>query len=137
MHKKITKMRLMRYRIMKKNRFLGIFRLGKPRVPKPGIDSLRNFTSIIYFWKIFFYRSKPFVAKNAKKSFCSKKMAMKSKTGVETPKKFFLSWNFGHLLFFGEQIPAKIWAKSVTYSSPTWKSYMESPQSNWYKSTIF
>ena len=41
------------------------------------------------FLKIFFYRSKPFVAKNAKKSFCSKKMATKSKTAAETPKKFF------------------------------------------------
>ena len=51
MHKKITKMRLMRYRIMKKKRFFGIFRLGKPRVTNLtlGIDSLRNFTSITYF----------------------------------------------------------------------------------------
>ena len=32
-------------------RYFGIFRLGKPRVANitPGIDSLRNFTSIIYF----------------------------------------------------------------------------------------
>ena len=35
----------------KKKRFFAIFRLGKPRVANltPGIDSLRNFTSIIYF----------------------------------------------------------------------------------------
>ena len=54
--KKITKMRLMRYRIMKKERFFDIFRLGRPRVANltPGIDSLRNFTSIIYFWNFFF-----------------------------------------------------------------------------------
>ena len=37
------------------------------------------------FLKNFFYRSKPLVAKNAKKSFRSKKMATKSKTGVEMP----------------------------------------------------
>ena len=53
--KKITKIRLMRYRIMKKKRFFGICRLGKPRVANltSGIDSLRNLTSIIYFWKFF------------------------------------------------------------------------------------
>ena len=103
MHKKITKMQLIRYRIMKKKAGFDIFRFGKPRVANqtPGIDSLRNFTSIIYFWKIFFYQSKPLVAINAKKSFFSKKMAMKSKTVVETPKNFFLSWNFGYSLFFG------------------------------------
>ena len=42
----------------KKKWFFDIFRLGKPRVPNliTGIDSLRNFTSIMYFWKFFFYR---------------------------------------------------------------------------------
>ena len=35
----------------KKKRFFDIFRLGRPRVANitPGIHSLRNFTSIIYF----------------------------------------------------------------------------------------
>ena len=42
------------------------------------------------FLKFFFYRSKPLVAKNAKESFCSKKMSMKSKTGVDSQKNFFL-----------------------------------------------
>ena len=53
---------------MKKKRFFGIFRLGKPRVANltPGIDSLRNFIDYV-FLKFFFYRSKPLVAKNAKK----------------------------------------------------------------------
>ena len=53
--KKITKMRLMRYWIMKIKRFFDIFRLGRPRVANltPGIDSLRNFTSIIHFWSVF------------------------------------------------------------------------------------
>ena len=41
MRKKILKMRLIRYRIMKRKRFFDIFRLGKPRVVNlaPGIDS--------------------------------------------------------------------------------------------------
>ena len=48
--KKITKMPLMRYRIMKKG-FCDIFELGKPRVANltPGIDFLKNFTLIIPF----------------------------------------------------------------------------------------
>ena len=94
MLKKITTMRLMRYRIMIKERFFYIFRLGKPRVANliPGIDSLRNCTLIHIDYivlKIFFYRSTLLVAKVAKKkNFCSKEMATKIKTsGVETPKK--------------------------------------------------
>ena len=58
---------------MKKNRFLEKFYID------------------FIFLKIFFYRSKLLVAKNEKKSFCSNKLATKSKTGVETPKNFFLS----------------------------------------------
>ena len=57
----------------------------------PGNRLLEKFYVDYIFLKIFFYRSKALVAKNAKKRFCSKKMATKSKTGVETPKKFFLS----------------------------------------------
>ena len=52
MHKKIYKNAT--HEILnneKKKRFFGIFRLGKPWVANltPGIDSLRNITSIIYF----------------------------------------------------------------------------------------
>ena len=55
-----------------------------------GYRLLEEFYTDYIFLKIFFYRSKLLVAKNAKKSFCSKKMATKTKTGVETPKNFVL-----------------------------------------------
>ena len=54
-----------------KKQFFGIFRLGMPRVANltPRIDTLRNFTSIMYFWKFFFYPSKLLKANIAKKNF--------------------------------------------------------------------
>ena len=94
MHKKNYKNATNEISNNEKKAIFGIFRLGKPQVANltPGIDCLRNFTPIInIFLKIFFYRPNPLVAKVAKKSFCSSKMATESKTGVETSKKFFLS----------------------------------------------
>ena len=51
MHKKNDKNANNEISNNEKKRFFGIFRLGKPQVANltPGIDSLRNFTSIIYF----------------------------------------------------------------------------------------
>ena len=51
MHKKNYKNATNEISNNEKKLFFGIFRLGKPRVANltPGIDSLRNFTSIIYF----------------------------------------------------------------------------------------
>ena len=54
-------------------------------------------------------------------------MAKKSKTGAETPKNFFLAEILATYFFSVDKCLAKIRAKSVTYSSPKWKSYMESP----------
>ena len=55
-------------------------------------------------------------------------MATKSKKiGVETPKNFFSDDILATYFFSVDKCPAQIWAKSVTYGSPKWKSYMESP----------
>ena len=55
-------------------------------------------------------------------------MATKSKKGVETPKIFFWAEILATYFFSVDKCPAKIWAKSVTYRSPKWKSYIESPK---------
>ena len=51
MHKKNYKNATNEILENEKKRFFDIFRLGRPRVANitPGFDSLRNFTSIIYF----------------------------------------------------------------------------------------
>ena len=91
---------------------------------------LEKFNIDYIFLKIFFYRSKLLVAKVAKKNFCSKKIATKSKTGVETTKNFFLSWNFGYLLFFDWQMPCQNLSEIGDLHFTYVKIYMESPNNN-------
>ena len=100
----------------KKKRFFYIFRLGKPRVTNliVGIHFLKFYINHI-FLTIFFYRSKPLVAKVAKK---------------QNQKNFFLAKILATYLFSDNKCPAKIWRKAVTFTSPKWKSYMELPPKN-------
>ena len=116
MHKKITKMRIMRYRIMKKKRFFWHFQARKASGGQSNTGNwfLEKFYIDYIFLKNFFYRSKPLVAKVEKKFFFSKKMETKSKTGVEPPKKIFWAKNLTTYLFSDIKRPAKIWAKFVT-----------------------
>ena len=53
-------------------------------------------------------------------------MATNSIIGVEPPKNLFWDEILATYFFSVDKWPAKIWAKTVTYSSPKWKSYMES-----------
>ena len=83
------------------------------------------------FLKKFSYPSKHLVAKVAKKIFCLKKMATKSKTGVETPKKIFLPKHLATYFVSDDKCPFKIWAKSVTSGHLSEKETWNRPLEYW------